>query len=152
MFHLIDSDIEVLNVTREIIVSAGFECRTFDTPATYLEYVNSAAFAPAMAMLTCYIMPDMDGYELVTEVRKKYPLQKAVIISGSPTNGIPHEEESLVCLHLAKPYQAKILIAALKTLNLCDHACDRDHGGSTFKQFCKFGLKHACPFYVGSRE
>ena len=152
MFHLIDADIDVLNVTREIISSAGFESLTFDSPAAYLEYVNSAVFTPAIAILTCYLMPEMNGYELVTEVRKKYPLQKALILTGSPTYEIPPDEENLVCCHLLKPYQPDTLLAALKKMNLCDRTCAENKAGDPFKPSCKFGLRHSCPFYIGPSD
>ncbi len=150
MFHLIDSDIDVLNITREILLSAGFESLTFDAPAAYLEYVNSSAYAPATAILTCFIMPDMNGYELVRAVREKYPRQRAMIITGSPTNDIPPDEENLVCLHLCKPYEAKTLIAALKTLNLCYATCARKREDIEFSPNCKLGLQHDCPFHTDS--
>jgi len=138
----------VLDVSREIIASAGFESLAFDSSAAYLDYVNTPAFAPATAILTCYLMPGMNGYELIAEVRKKYPLQKAVIISGTATDDTPFDTEHLVCLHLAKPWQAETLFKALKTLNICERTCTIDNGGGTFRQSCKFGLQHACPLYV----
>jgi len=150
MFHLVDPDSDVLSVTSEILVSAGFETLTFDSPVTYLEYVNSAAFVPAIAILTCFIMPDMDGYALVRAVREKQPHQRAMIISGSPTNDIPPDEENLVCLHLCKPYEAETLIAALNTLNLCDDACTMKWRNDKFKSRCQFGLQHACPFFTAA--
>jgi len=148
MFHLIDPDIDVLSVTSEILASAGFESLTFESPVTYLEYVNSSAFAPAIAILTCFIMPDMDGYALVKAVKEKHPRQRAMIISGSPTNEISPDEENLVCQHLCKPYEAETLISALKTLNQCDDACARTRTEDKFKPCCKFGFQHTCPFFT----
>ena len=150
MFHLIDSDRAVLDVTSEIIASAGFESLKFSSSAAYLEYVNSSAYAPAIAMITCYIMPDLDGYGLIKAVREKYPQQRAVIISGSPTNDIPSDEENLLCLHLCKPYDAQTLVDALKKLNLCDDTCSRKGMDVGFSQTCKFGLQNHCPFYTDS--
>jgi len=148
MFHLIDSDHDVLDVTREIIASAGFESLSFSSSAAYLEYVNSSAYAPAIAMLTCFVMPKMDGYALVKAVREKHPQQRAIIITGSPTNEIPPDEENLLCLHLCKPYEAETLIAALKTLNLCEDTCTRKHGDIKLSPICTFGLQHDCPFHA----
>jgi len=152
MFHLIDADPDVLDVTRDIIATAGFESLTFDSPTAYLEYMNSPAFTPATAILTCYLMPGMNGYELVSAVRKKHPLQKALILTGSPTNDIPPNEENLVCCHLLKPYQPDTLLAALKAMSLCDQTCSSEHTGGAFRQICKFGLKHGCPFYTAPSD
>jgi len=149
MFHLIEADIDVLNTTCDIITLAGFESLCFSSASAYLEYVSSAAYSPAIAILTCFIMPEIDGYTLVKVVKKKHPQQRAIIITGSPTNGIPADEENLLCLHLSKPYNAKTLMAALKALKLCDDTCGKKREGVAFSPNCKFGLQHACPLFGG---
>jgi len=146
MFHLIDCDLDVLEVTSELIRSFGFPVQTFDSPTAYLAYVQSADFQPPMAVITCYKMPHMNGFELIAEIRKTYPLQKAVIISGSPKFEITTDMDHLVCLHITKPYALPKLISTLKALNLCDTTCGEVKNG--FETRCKSGIQHDCPFYI----
>jgi len=149
MFHLIDCDTDVLEITDELFNAAGFQVQTFDSSTSYLAYVKSPDFEPPLAMISCYKMPYMNGYELISEIRKIFPLQKAVIISGSPEFDITTDMSRLVCRHIAKPYALPELINTLKALNLCDAACGSDNVNS-FETLCKFGIRHHCPFYVGS--
>jgi len=149
MFHLIDCDLEVLEVTGELFDAAGFQVQTFNSPTAYLAHMRSPDFEQPMAIITCYKMPHMNGYELISEVRKTYPLQKSAIISGSPKFDITTDMAHLVCRYIAKPYVLSDLLNTLKILELCDATCGTDNANS-FAARCKFGIQHACPLYAAS--
>jgi len=146
MFHLIDCDMEVLEVTGELFDVAGFQVKMFGSPTAYLAYMRSPDFEQPIAIITCYKMPHMNGYKLISEIRKTYPLQKAAIVSGSPEFDVTTDMGDLVCRQMAKPYAFSELINTLKALNLCDAPCTTDN---SYETRCKFGIQHACPLYTG---
>jgi len=149
MFHLIDCDFDLLKVSGELLAATGFDVRAFNSPVAYLEYLQRPDFVPPIVIITCYKMAKMSGYELISEVRKTYPMQKAVIISGSPEFDITPSMDHLVCRHLPKPTAFPELIRTLKILNLCDDSCP-EINGNIFEPSCKFGIQHDCPLYVAT--
>jgi len=151
MFHLIDCDEDVLKVTGELFAAGGFQVQTFHSSTAYLEYVRRSDFKPPAAVITCYQIPFMNGYDMIAEIRKTYPRLKAVIISGSPEFDVTAKMDHLICRHLAKPYEFNELMNILKALNLCEELCGKD-ADNRFDTYCKFGIQHACPLYTGNAK
>ncbi len=145
MFHIIDDIPEVLATLKGLIESAGYEAMPFDSAESYLEYLNSAAFVAPVAILTDFDMPGLNGLELVKKVREKLPLQKAVIVSGTPSPELDRATHAHLCDLLSKPYRPEELFSLLEMLVKCDQARRSDK--DTFQTRCKHGLEHECPFY-----
>ncbi len=146
MFHIIDDIPELRDVLKELIACAGYESMQFDSAESYLEYFDLDTFIAPAAILTDYMMTGETGLQLIKNVRKRLPHQKAVIISGTPCSEFYANIESHLCYSLTKPYKIKKLFSLLQALEKCDQRCQPDT--CNFKESrCEYGLEHACPFY-----
>ncbi len=145
MFHLVDDRPEVLDSLRDLVEFAGYKYMQFDSAESYLEHFNSSEFAAPVAIITDYEMSGLTGLQMVKQVRKKLPLQKAAIISGTPRNELNGSFEAHLCYSLPKPYKVEKLFSLLEALSRCDK--NRQPEPINFQPGCQFGLEHTCPFY-----
>ena len=66
------------------------------------------------AIVTDLFMPEMDGIEVIAEVRKKFPDVRVIAISGRPGVDYLHVARELGVKHtLRKPFQIDELLAAV---------------------------------------
>jgi len=145
MFHVVDDIPELRDVLKDLITSVGHQSMQFDSTESYLEYFHSDAFTAPVAILTDYMMTGKTGLQLIKQVRKALPHQKAVIISGTPCSEFSADIESYLCYSLTKPYKITKLFALLEALNTCDKNCLAD--SDQYQPHCQYGIKHECPFY-----
>jgi DNA-binding response OmpR family regulator len=67
------------------------------------------------AIVTDLFMPEMDGIEVIAEVRKKFPHVRVIAISGKPgVDYLSVARELGVHRTLRKPFEIDELVAALK--------------------------------------
>jgi len=146
MFHIVDDVPELRDILSEIIASKGYKTMQFDSAESYLEYFNSEAYMAPIAILSDYMMAGQTGLQLIKKVREKLPLQKAVIISGTPCSDFKANIEPYLCYSLTKPYRMEKLFSLLEALIKCDKHClsNPDH---THHIQCIYGLEHECPFH-----
>jgi len=149
MFHIVDDIPELREILQALIKHQGYESMTFDSAETYLAYFHSPAFSPPVAIITDFMMTGANGLELIRTVRERFPFQKAVIVSGTPSAELNAHFESCPCYSLTKPYRAEKLFSLLQALITCEHECGTDADG--FEATCKYGLEHECPFYPHKR-
>jgi len=108
MFHIIDDEKALCDLTVELISSAGFEATSYTSPVDYLNYVNSDDYVVPDAIFTDIQMPEMNGDELIDKIRCKFPDMKIVVVSGySGTETFNH----MVWQYLPKPYMPEQIIA-----------------------------------------
>lgn len=105
MFHVIDDIPELRDVLKELIVCSGHQSMQFDSAESYLEYFDSDDFVAPVAILSDYMMTGITGFQLIKQVRKELPYQKAVILSGTPCSEFHADIESHLCYSLTKPYR-----------------------------------------------
>lgn len=113
--HIIDDDVSICALLAEMSDYLGFSAQTFYSPKTYLALTENLP-PPLLSILTDIKMPEMNGFELMDEVRKKNADQKFVVISGSPYEK-PHDE--FACFYLLKPFTLHKFKATLLTLSSC---------------------------------
>ncbi len=147
MFHIVDDIPELRDVLKELIACAGHKTMQFDSAESYLDYFNSSDFVAPIAILSDYMMTGLTGLQLIKKVREKAPLQKAVIVSGTPCSEFVANIESHLCYSLTKPYKIDKLFALLKALEECDQHCRSD--SDDFPERCQYNLEHECPFHPG---
>jgi len=117
MFHIIDDEKVLAEMIAEILESIGFQVMAFSNPLTYLDYVNSASFTEPLAIFTDMKMPQMGGYRLIHEVRKRFPKQKFVVISGERGSEKPIGKAA--CHFITKPFQPQFLIDTARAIQQC---------------------------------
>ena len=101
----------------EILESVGFQVMVFSNPLIYLDYVNSDSFVEPLAIFTDIKMPQMSGYRLIHEVRKRFPEQKFVVISGELGSEKPIGKAA--CHFISKPFRAQLLVDIARAIQQC---------------------------------
>jgi DNA-binding NtrC family response regulator len=147
MFHVIDGLPETRDLLKEQIECAGYDSMQFDSAKSYLEYFNSPEFITPVAILSGYLMHGKTGIELVKQVRKKLPLQRAVIVSGVDDSLLHATIKSYLCYSLAKPYHMEELFSLLEVLVKCEKRYQSKP--EALQAHCEFGLEHECPHCSG---
>lgn len=143
MFHLIEDESQLLELLQEIVESSGYKSKQFKSAEQYLEYSNSSEFAAPIAILSDYQMDELTGLDLIKEIRKRTPFQRAVIITGKPSPVLDKSIHDHLCHLLHKPYQIDKIFRLLETLDRCEHECQSNY---EFQIDCSYGLAHKCPF------
>jgi DNA-binding NtrC family response regulator len=146
MFHIIDDEPALREFVETIIDDAGFSSRSFESAEDYLYFVHSANFEKPTAILSDVSMLGMTGYDLVLEIRKIYPLQKIVLITGNVDDAHIQHVEKHLCYSLAKPFLPEKLIDLVTSLHTCEAAYKNNPSEKTF-QGCEFSIDHSCPFH-----
>lgn len=115
--HIIDDDADVRLILTTMAARLGFLAKCFTGSADYLEFMDGGEYAPPkLAVLSDVEMPLMSGYELMHEVRKSYPDQRFIIITGRPS-AVPVKEQA--CFYLTKPVSIGQLKMALEAQSQC---------------------------------
>ena len=111
---VVDDEEDIRNVSCLLLEKAGCDAVSFDGAQAALDAMEKESFD---LVLTDMLMPDMDGVELITEVRRRDPEQVIVAMSGG---GHAPKESYLqiaklygVQAVLPKPFNREILINAL---------------------------------------
>jgi DNA-binding NtrC family response regulator len=146
MFHIIDDEPILCELLEAIIDDAGFASRSFESGEDYLHFVHASDYESPTAILSDVSMPGMTGYDLVLEIRKIYPLQKIVLITGNVDDAHIQHVEKHLCYTLAKPFLPEKLIDLVTSLHTCEAAYKNNPSEKPF-QDCKFSIDHSCPFH-----
>ncbi|MDH4109091.1 MAG: response regulator [Gammaproteobacteria bacterium] len=124
---VIDDEMDVLIVLREILTRAGFEVRIAENGMEGLELLRQER---ADIVITDIIMPGMDGVATVRAIRNEFPGTRVLVISGGG-NIAPMEYEPAAIktsaylasaakagadLTLTKPFDRNELIEAVRSL------------------------------------
>jgi len=135
MFHVIDDEPYIREILNAMISRTGHLTQDFCSGSDYLTFMNSPEYIPPTAILTDYMMPGIDGYELIQKVRNKYPIQKIILISGTPEY-LKHEHKDL-CYALQKPFKMDELTALITTITDC-HEHHQHNEQCPFNKDCIF--------------
>ena len=83
---VVDDDAGVLGSLRFLLETDGFAVRTFRSGAAAL---NAACDSDVDCFVVDYKMPDMNGIELVDQLRKRDVAAPVILITGYPDGNIP---------------------------------------------------------------
>ncbi|HOK14271.1 MAG TPA: response regulator [Candidatus Kapabacteria bacterium] len=76
---LIDDDISSLEVLNDVLVLNGFECDAFENPLKAIQHFKRGKY---IAVLTDYLMKEMNGIDLMKEIKKIDPDTPVIIYSA----------------------------------------------------------------------
>ena len=130
MFHVIDDNKELCKLTVEILKDYGFNALGFVDAVEYLRLLDGGHIEPPIAIFTDIIMPDLDGHQLIKQVRNKLPKQKIVAISGFDSES--NITKQVTCNFVLKPFRPSDLISIAEALVKCDQ-----EGTSSAIMFCQ---------------
>jgi len=111
---VVDDEEDIRDVSRLLLEKSGYDAARFDCGQAALDAMEKERFD---IVLTDMLMPEMDGVELITEIRRRDPEQAILAMSGG---GHAPKESYLQIAKLygvqgviAKPFNREKLIEAL---------------------------------------
>ncbi len=109
---IVDDEPALRELTGEILEQQGYK-------TIHAEDANSAlnilAKENISLLLTDVIMPGMNGYQLASQVRKKYPSIKIIIASGYNDEANLHNSTNLSYQYLDKPFRSEDLLNTIRS-------------------------------------
>lgn len=115
VIYVVDDEALLLELVSVILEPCGYDIKTFHDPESALRAYASAQPEPAL-IITDYAMHTMNGLELLAACRRIQPRQKALLVSGTVGPEVLDHAPCQPDRFLSKPYQAKQLIVAVKSL------------------------------------
>ena len=77
--YLLDDDPSILKATRRLLDSAGWKVEAFTDPIAFLEH--AAMHRPELAVIDI-LMPDMNGLEVQTRLRRVSPSTRVIVLTA----------------------------------------------------------------------
>jgi DNA-binding response OmpR family regulator len=109
---VIEDSQDLRDYLRQALESQRYEVLTARNGAEALGYLNGH---PVDAVLTDLFMPEMDGIEVIAELRRLFPNVRVIAMSGRPGVDYLKVARELGVTHtLRKPFQIDELFAALE--------------------------------------
>jgi len=102
---IVDDDLGTLRILAMLLTRVGFIAETCESGARALELLRAS---PHDVLLTDYLMPGMNGAELVAIARASWPQLRCMIMSGLRANHAAGDVE-----WLDKPLDVEALAATL---------------------------------------
>jgi CheY-like chemotaxis protein len=106
-----DDNEELLHMQGAVLREAGHQVTTAVTGAEALRYAKRTSFD---LLITDIIMPEMDGYETIVEIRRRHPRTKIIAISGGglirAQQYLPVAKKLGACNAYSKPLTAPELL------------------------------------------
>jgi len=115
LIYVVDDEPMLLELAKVVLEPIGYRVRTFRDPESAIDAFAAEPQAPAL-VITDYAMHTMNGLELIEACRRLQPRQKILMVSGTVDEQINNHLAVKPDRFLAKPYQAKQLIEAVKAL------------------------------------
>src|SRR5213080_4267240 len=77
--YLLDDDPSILKATRRLLDSVGWKVEAFSDPMAFLEH--AAIHCPEVAVIDI-VMPDMNGLEVQTQLRRVSPSTRVIVLTA----------------------------------------------------------------------
>ena len=77
--YLLDDDHSILKATRRLLDSVGWKVEAFSDPIAFLEH--AAIHCPELAVIDI-VMPDMNGLEVQTQLRRVSPSTRVIVLTA----------------------------------------------------------------------
>lgn len=148
LIHIIEDDDAFRGVLIHMLEHTEHEVMCFEFGEQYLVYLNSPESRKPALVLSDIVLPGIDGYELVHEIRSRLPFQKIVLMTGYGLNPGKLGQAAIkeVCHLLKKPFRSGQLIRIIDALINCEQALANGDKVEYFRQ-CEFGAGPVCPFH-----
>ena len=115
LIYVVDDEPMLLELATVVLEPIGYQIRTFRDPDTAVRAFAAEPRHPAL-VITDYAMHTLNGLELIAACRRLQPRQKVLLLSGTVDEQIYDDLPAKPDRFLAKPYQAKQLIEAVRAL------------------------------------
>ena len=115
LIYVVDDEPMLLELAAVVLEPLGYTVKPFRDPDQALQAFTSARPKPAL-LITDYAMHTMTGLDLIAACRNVEPHQKVLLLSGTVDERVYRGAAIKPDKFLAKPYQARQLAGAVKTL------------------------------------
>lgn len=114
---VVDDDPDILITIRRIFEKEGFEVFTVDSGVDCIKEIERGFKGPVLMDI---MMPFMDGWDTIEEIRKK-GLAKNVVISILTAKGTPDHDkikglQSFIYDYITKPFDVKSLVSNVNNM------------------------------------
>ena len=115
---IIDDDSVTRQITEAVLTQAGYRVEAIADGRRALEWLETRC---AAIVITDIFMPDVDGLEVVRQVRRRCPASRVLAISGGsqvlPQDYLPIAERLGADATLTKPFRPADLLATIGRLS-----------------------------------
>jgi FixJ family two-component response regulator len=109
---LLDDDLSMLKALDRLLKSDGFDVETFSDPAVFL---SSMGQSPCRVAILDVWMPDMNGLEVQSVLRKDLPETRIIFISGRDDPSVRQTAlEAGAFGFLSKPFDDEVLLQLVR--------------------------------------
>jgi len=115
LIYVVDDEPMLLELATVVLEPLGYKIQTFRDPETAIRTFTAAEPRPSL-IITDYAMHTMNGLDLIAACRRLQPRQKILLLSGTVDEHIYSNVPAKPDRFLGKPYQAKQLVEAVRTL------------------------------------
>jgi CheY-like chemotaxis protein len=115
LIYLVDDEPMLLELASVILAPLGYAIETYGSAEAASHAFEIAEPKPAL-IITDYAMHRMNGLELAETCRRIQPDQKVLLVSGTVGPEVYEGARVLPDRFLAKPYEAKEIIDAVKAV------------------------------------
>jgi CheY-like chemotaxis protein len=114
---LADDEAVVRGMVRSLLHKAGYQVLEAEDGAAALALIEKIGGALDL-LITDYMMPNLDGRELVRAMREKYPHIPVVYISGyvEDTGGETLDDPANRCAFVQKPFKSRALMDVVRRM------------------------------------
>jgi len=111
---IVDDEFSLLSLTSELLQNQGYHVLCAESASQALDILKKESID---LLFSDIIMPEMDGYQLASIVRKKYPDIKIQLASGYADNSNAYLIEAKIQQNiLSKPYNSESLLNRIRTV------------------------------------
>jgi len=112
---VVDDNALLGEITRQLIASAGYETKLFHLGLPACSELLATTHPPAV-LVTDFDIGDINGLDLIGEVRAKLPQLKTLLVSGTAKPEALAKHPVKPDQFLAKPFRADELLGAVDRL------------------------------------
>ncbi|MCB0279362.1 MAG: response regulator [Calditrichaeota bacterium] len=113
---VVDDDVEIRNILRNLLESAGFEVQIASNGRDAIDRFKAN---PADIIITDIVMPEMDGLTMIVGLKNEFPDVKIIVTSsGGPMKSdtlLDIAEEIGAVQGLLKPFNKDELLEVIKS-------------------------------------
>ena len=115
LLYIVDDNEFLGEVTRQLLESVGYTTKLFNQGLPARADLLSTA-TPPVVLVTDFDIGDINGLDLIGDVRPKLPRMKCLLVSGTAKPEALERHPVKPDLFVRKPFRADELLAAVNTL------------------------------------
>ena len=115
LVFVVDDNRLLGEITQQLLATAGYETKLFHEGLPARDELLATA-APPVVLVTDFDIGDINGHDLINQVRAKLPDLMTLLVSGTAQPGVLARNPIKPDLFLATPFRAADLIGAVDRL------------------------------------